>query len=117
MNSTNNGESNIISQSSTYPIIPSQVIKNSISPEMLASYFHSDDIDVGDIGEYVKNNNLSLLLSVKEMVGKMEDNNYCDNHELCDECCGMHCCDSGYSNAKSDLQSLLYEEINKIKEI
>jgi len=105
---------------------PHEVIKNSISQEMLASYFHSDDIDIGDIGEYVKNNNLSLLLSVKEMVeSKKRDNVFVPDHTpsmhgglVCRDCGGQEDCKcEAYNEALSDLQSLLDEEINKVKEL
>ena len=70
-----------------------------------------------DFKKTIIDSQLSLLLSVKEVVDKMKENNYCDNHELCDGCCGSHCCDVGYDKAKSDFQLLLDEEINKIKEL
>lgn len=63
-----------------------------------------------ELVKYIIDSQLSLLLSVKEMVG---DNMFEDSAQAGQF--SMHA--DGYNNALEDLQALLDEEINKIKEL
>lgn len=77
-----------------------------------------------ELVEYMTNSQLSILLSVKEMVGKMKKDSTIINRwegrqfSGCKTCGEQENCEcESYNEALSDLQSLLDIEINKVKEL
>ena len=107
---------------------PHEVIKDSLEKfeERFKDSFSGGDMNEWErakpIIEYLKSSQLSLLLSVKEMVDKMVVNTPNEvallNKELPTTLQTNYYNQAvGYVDAIEDLQSLLDSEINKIKEL
>ena len=109
---------------------PHEVIKDSLEKfEKEYDFINDEDeytldkYDVESFIEHLKSSQLSLLLSVKEMVESKKKNNisFENNEDAADYGkiydAMYYAEDTGYDKALSDLQSLLDTEINKVKEL
>ena len=93
---------------------PHEVVKNSLEKfEKEYDFINDEDeytldkYDVESFIEHLKSSHLSLLLSVKEMVGKRKECYEPTYEEI----------DKGIVLGMSEVESLLDSEINKIKEM